>query len=453
VVWWRKRNEGFEWRDYVRTTILVRREHRRRRLDEAKQAAAAHVKEAGKRSIEAGASGAQAASSAAWRFTKSSASRLSGLARAAGRGAVAATGAAAHGTATASSAIARAVGTPLAPVVEPVLAYARPSRARKILAGVALLAVLGAAVRTWSFGFDTDARVAAALAAVIALVLALAILTDPDRSSARPERESLLDRLGAHRGGLAESGWLTPRPIGLALLAVVVLAGVAGLWSLLAPGTAYRSAPVTTAALPERDPSQLAGRAVAVTGDTLRLAGKLVTLDGIEAPEPTQSCKRASGSTWRCGAAAKDALASLLRNRRITCDVLGETADRPRVRCYVHGNDIAETLVRKGSVFSSGGFLARYSSVEGEAQDAKAGLWSGTADRPQDFRDKRWQEAKKTAPDGCPIKGRVRSGTRIYVMPWSPGYEAVRLRPSRGERWFCSEDEAAAAGWSHESQS
>ena len=32
---WRKRNDGFEWREYVRTTILVRRKHRRERVGEA----------------------------------------------------------------------------------------------------------------------------------------------------------------------------------------------------------------------------------------------------------------------------------------------------------------------------------------------------------------------------------------------------------------------------------
>ena len=34
---WRKRNDGFEWREYVRTTILVRRRNRRERVGEAAQ--------------------------------------------------------------------------------------------------------------------------------------------------------------------------------------------------------------------------------------------------------------------------------------------------------------------------------------------------------------------------------------------------------------------------------
>ena len=57
---WRKRNDGFEWREYVRTTILVRRRNRRDRLGEAGMAAVGGLKAAGERGAHAGAKGAQA---------------------------------------------------------------------------------------------------------------------------------------------------------------------------------------------------------------------------------------------------------------------------------------------------------------------------------------------------------------------------------------------------------
>ena len=57
---WRKRNDGFEWRDYVRTTILVRRKHRRDRVGEARKAAVENLKAAGQRGAVAGAEGAKA---------------------------------------------------------------------------------------------------------------------------------------------------------------------------------------------------------------------------------------------------------------------------------------------------------------------------------------------------------------------------------------------------------
>ncbi|HSS87207.1 MAG TPA: hypothetical protein VLL30_25955, partial [Reyranella sp.] len=57
---WRKRNDGFEWREYVRTTILVRRRNRRDRVGEVAKDAVHNLKAAGQRGAAAGAVGAQA---------------------------------------------------------------------------------------------------------------------------------------------------------------------------------------------------------------------------------------------------------------------------------------------------------------------------------------------------------------------------------------------------------
>ena len=116
-------------------------------------------------------------------------------------------------------------------------------------------------------------------------------------------------------------------------------------------------------------------------------------------------------------------------------------------RCTADGADIAEQLVRGGHVFASNELFASYASSEREAAGAGAGLWSGVAERPSEYRAKKWDEAKRTAPDGCPIKGRVSEIGRVYVLPWSPSYDRVKVRTAKGERWFCSEDEARAAGW------
>lgn len=455
MVWWRKRNEGFEWRDYVRTTILVRRENRRQRLKEAKHVAAEGVKNAGKRGVEAGVSGAKVAGSAAWSAGRQSAGTLAEWSTKAGAAVLAGAAALGRGTAAAAGWAVETLGRPLGPVLEPVLTILRTPRAKLAAAVVVLLTGLGAAYRTWSFGFDADAAVAATICAVTAVLLLLALLTDPDRAR-RPShvRDSLLKRLGAGDRTLPWQGWSpTPRATGIAVMSLAAIAVLAGIWHLLPEGSPSRttSAPLTTAALP--DPSKLEGRAVALTGDTLRIGGKRVRLDGIEAPEATQSCARGA-TTWRCGAAAKEALASLVRNRRVSCEITDERDAEPRARCAAQGNDLAEELVKAGSVFAIGGFLAPYSSAESKAQDAKAGVWAGgEAERPQDFRDKQWEAAKKAAPDGCPIKGRIRAGARVYVLPWVSGYGNVKIRTSRGERWFCSEDEAVAAGWRRENPS
>jgi hypothetical protein len=48
----------------------------------------------------------------------------------------------------------------------------------------------------------------------------------------------------------------------------------------------------------------------------------------------------------------------------------------------------------------------------------------------------------------CLIKGNIGSkGERIYHPPGCKYYAATVIDPQRGERWFCSEAEAVAAGW------
>ncbi len=49
----------------------------------------------------------------------------------------------------------------------------------------------------------------------------------------------------------------------------------------------------------------------------------------------------------------------------------------------------------------------------------------------------------------CNIKGNIsiETGERIYHMPGQKYYAATRISPQYGERWFCSEAEAQAAGW------
>lgn len=51
--------------------------------------------------------------------------------------------------------------------------------------------------------------------------------------------------------------------------------------------------------------------------------------------------------------------------------------------------------------------------------------------------------------ESCVIKGNIsiNSGKRIYHVPGQEDYEATRIRTEYGERWFCTEADARAAGW------
>ena len=58
-------------------------------------------------------------------------------------------------------------------------------------------------------------------------------------------------------------------------------------------------------------------------------------------------------------------------------------------------------------------------------------------------------EAAAADPAGdCRIKGNIsQKGTRIYHVPRGQSFAGIRIDPSKGERWFCSEAEARSAGW------
>ena len=61
---------------------------------------------------------------------------------------------------------------------------------------------------------------------------------------------------------------------------------------------------------------------------------------------------------------------------------------------------------------------------------------------------RRGLESGGETPEGCKIKGNINSkGVKIYHAPGMSSYGATRINESKGERWFCSEAEAKAAGW------
>jgi endonuclease YncB( thermonuclease family) len=197
-------------------------------------------------------------------------------------------------------------------------------------------------------------------------------------------------------------------------------------------------------------PAQIAGHPRVVDGDTIVIDGNRIRLEGIDAPETGQPCGRADGrGDWDCGAAATHELKAIIAGRPVVCENRGTDKYRRMLgRCLIGGLDINAELVRRGYAWAFVRYSRVYVAEEGDAQVRKVGVWQGAAMAPWDYRRSQWETEAAQAPGGCAIKGNVSAGGRIYHMPWSPHYGRVKLDSGAGgKRWFCSEEEAQAAGW------
>jgi hypothetical protein len=182
-----------------------------------------------------------------------------------------------------------------------------------------------------------------------------------------------------------------------------------------------------------------------------------------------QLCLNTLGERWTCGVAARDELVKHADNKTWTCHTRQTDRRGHQVaRCEVEGEDIQKWLVKNGWALSYTRFSHDYDADEKEAREAKAGMWQGAFIAPWDWRVRNKKTtilgATKPPPNAnaillasasgavapspdCTIKGNVnRSGECIYHKPTSRWYAQIKMHISKGTRWFCSVDDAEAAG-------
>jgi micrococcal nuclease len=86
---------------------------------------------------------------------------------------------------------------------------------------------------------------------------------------------------------------------------------------------------------------------------------------------------------------------------------------------------------------------AEIRAAQQEAITAGRGIWGAAAGGTQ-----LCPGGQPPPVPACPLKGNISaSGARIYHAPGQHDYCATMIRPEQGERWFCSAQEAVAAGW------
>jgi endonuclease YncB( thermonuclease family) len=124
-----------------------------------------------------------------------------------------------------------------------------------------------------------------------------------------------------------------------------------------------------------------------IEGDTVEIDGTRDRLNGIDAPESDQLCRRPDGSRWRCDQKSAFALADFIGRAVVRC----ESRDRDRYGrivavCFRGDIDLNGWLVAAGWAVAFRKCSPDYVSDEDEAQLSKRGIWSGNFDMPWDWR-------------------------------------------------------------------
>jgi len=270
--------------------------------------------------------------------------------------------------------------------------------------------------------------------------------------------------------------------------------------SLAAGAPAARAPAADGVAHPAESAVVLEGTVVRVTdGDTVNVdlaSGRVrVRLASIDAPERGQPG----------GREATAALASRVKGHVVYLEPVEQTDGFGRMVAvlWLGDQDINAWMVRQGWAWAfRGPYLhdPQYCALEHQARKKRVGLWSWTGrnyapwewrkvrpgqyDRLKDYEQETVEACMRSAPGrssappaserpgtdkrrqpvaapavspqhpsagepsaSCLIKGNISRSGRIYHLPGGASYTQTVIDEARGERWFCSEQQARDAGW------
>ena len=163
----------------------------------------------------------------------------------------------------------------------------------------------------------------------------------------------------------------------------------------------------------------LSGPAKVISGDLIEVGGKQVYLNGVVAPE---------------GPSSKFSLESLLGKKSVSCKVQAVSqGSKPTAVCTAGSKDLSVELVSIGGGVSFEENGVNLVSHALQVKPSVPGLSEGL-----------------TPPRDCLIKGnksQSKISDSIFHMPGDPHYLRTKIDVKKGETWFCSEEDAIAAGF------
>lgn len=214
---------------------------------------------------------------------------------------------------------------------------------------------------------------------------------------------------------------------------------------------ATQSAPVKVTRVIDGDTIEIS----AIGGPAIGgVSGQKVRFIGIDTPETVDP--RVPVACF--GKEASDETKSLLEGKSAILEKdISETDKYGRLLRYVFvdGLFVNDYLVRQGFAQVSTyppdiKYQDQFLAAQKEARDNNRGLWSTCQGNINEPTQSTQPIVSSQPPPGsnCLIKGNISSsGEKIYHLPGQQYYSKTQIDEFKDEHWFCTEEEALAAGW------
>ena len=141
--------------------------------------------------------------------------------------------------------------------------------------------------------------------------------------------------------------------------------------------------------------TSITGHAKVTDGDTIKINTFKIRLNGIDAPEKKQKCKRAYleifififYEDYSCGQKSTEALIKKINNQKITCKISNVDYFKRLIgECYKRKINLNAWLVSNGHAVAFRKYSKKYVSHETLAKQEKKGIWQGKFEMPWDYR-------------------------------------------------------------------
>ena len=143
---------------------------------------------------------------------------------------------------------------------------------------------------------------------------------------------------------------------------------------------------------------EISGDPKVIDGDTIHIDSYKIRLEGIDAPELKQYCKKpllkfsaflgfTINKDYPCGLTSKKKLIEKIKKSKIICNY--NSKDRYRryiATCYLENLNLNKWMVRNGYAVAYLRYSKQYLTDENYAKLEKLGIWGGTFTRPEKWR-------------------------------------------------------------------